>query len=46
MSELLELNTVVGLADLKALLKEWKANSDLSKEEFGQTLFAKNAFVL
>jgi len=45
-SELLELNTVVGLANLKAFLKEWKANSDVSKEEFWQTLFAKNAFVL
>jgi hypothetical protein len=45
-SELLELNTVVGLANLKAFLKEWKANSDMSKEEFWQTLFAKNAFVL
>jgi Domain of unknown function (DUF4263) len=40
------LNTVVGLANLKAFLKEWKANSDVSKEEFWQTLFAKNAFVL
>jgi len=45
-SELLELNTVVGLANLKAFLKEWKANRDVSKEEFWQTLFAKNAFVL
>jgi hypothetical protein len=45
-SELLELNTVVGLANLKAFLKEWKANSDVSKEEFWQTLFAKNSFVL
>ena len=46
MSELLELNTVVGLANLKAFLKEWKTNSDVSKEEFWQSLFAKNAFVL
>ena len=45
-SELLELNTVVGLANLKAFLKEWKANSDVSNEEFWQTFFAKNAFVL
>jgi len=32
--------------NLKAFLKEWKANSDVSNEEFWQTLFAKNAFVL
>jgi len=46
MSELLELNTIVGLANLKVFLKEWKANSNVSKEEFWQTLFAKNAFIL
>jgi hypothetical protein len=45
-SELLELNAVVGLANLNAFLKEWKANSNVSKEEFWQTLFAKNAVVL
>ena len=46
MSELLELNTVVGLANLKAFLNEWKENSGVTKEEFWQALFAKNAFVL
>jgi hypothetical protein len=46
MSELLELNTVVGLVNLKAFLNEWKANSGVTKEEFWQTLFARNAFVL
>ena len=45
-SELLELNTVVSLANLKVFLTEWKANSRVSKEEFWQSLFAKNAFVL
>lgn len=45
-SELLELNTVVGLANLKAFLVEWKSNRDVKGEEFWQTLFAKNAFVL
>lgn len=45
-SELLELNTVVGLANLKAFLGEWKANSEVKKEEYWQSLFAKNAFVL
>jgi len=45
-SELLELNTVLGLANLKAFLKEWKANKNVNQEEFWQTLFARNAFVL
>lgn len=45
-SELLELNTIVGLANLRAFLEEWKASSEVKKEEYWQTLFAKNAFVL
>jgi len=45
-SELLELNAVLGLANLKVFLKEWKANSGVNKEEYWQTLFADNAFVL
>lgn len=31
---------------LNAFLKEWKSNSNVSKEEFWQTIFAKNAVVL
>lgn len=46
MSELLELNAVVGLANLKAFLGEWRTNHAVKKEEYWQTLFAKNAFVL
>lgn len=45
-TELLELNTVVGLANLKAFLNEWSANNEVRKEEFWQNLFAQNAFVL
>jgi hypothetical protein len=45
-SELLELNAVVGLANLKAFLDGWKTNGPVAKEEYWQVLFAKNAFVL
>ncbi len=43
---LLELNAAVGLTNLKIFLKEWRDHSKESQEEFWQTLFAKNAFVL
>lgn len=45
-AELPELNTVVGLANLRAFLNEWKKNCGEKREEYWQTLFAKNAFVL
>jgi hypothetical protein len=45
-AELPELNALVGLANLRAVLKTWNDNSENPKEEFWQNLLAKHSFVL
>jgi hypothetical protein len=45
-AELPELNALVGLANLRAVLKMWNDNSENSKEEFWQALLATHSFVL
>lgn len=44
--ELPELNVLVGLANLKAVLEIWRNNASNASEEFWQTTLAKYAFVL
>lgn len=42
--ELPELNSLVGLANLRSVLKDWNANN--KDEEFWQNLFARHSYVL
>jgi hypothetical protein len=44
--QLPELNALVGLANLRAVLQIWTDNSDNADEEFWQSIFSKHAFVL
>jgi len=44
--ELPGLNALVGLANLRSLLKTWAANVGNREEEFWQKLFARHSFVL
>ena len=44
--ELPGLNALVGLANLRSVLKVWKANATCKDEEFWQSLFASHSFVL
>lgn len=44
--ELPELNSLVGLANLRSVLKSWAANADNKDEEFWQSLFARHSYVL
>jgi hypothetical protein len=44
--ELPELNSLVGLANLRSVLKSWSANADNKDEEFWQRLFACHSYVL
>jgi len=44
--ELPELNALVGMANLRAILKVWENNAGNSAEEFWQGVFAKHSFVL
>lgn len=45
-AELPALNALVGLANLRSILKIWEANADNRDEEFWQKLFGKHSFVL
>jgi len=45
-SQLPELNALVGLTNLRAVLKIWDDNSKNDDEEFWQTILARHAFVL
>lgn len=45
-NELPELNALIGLANLRALLKVWADNSENDDEEFWQDVLARHAFVL
>jgi hypothetical protein len=45
-AQLSELNALVGLANLRAVLKIWEDNSDNDDEEFWQRVFKKHAFIL
>ena len=45
-AELPELNALVGLANLRAVLKTWSDNSENPSEEFWQGVLAKHSFVL
>ena len=44
--ELPGLNSLVGLANLRSVLKTWSANAENKDEEFWQSLFARHSFVL
>ena len=44
--ELPSLNALVGLANLRSVLKTWRASSENKVEEFWQTLFSRHSFVL
>ena len=44
--ELPELNSLVGLANLRSVLKTWSANADNNDEEFWQGIFANHSYVL
>ena len=44
--ELPELNSLIGLANLRSLLKSWSVNADNKDEEFWQILFARHSYVL
>ena len=44
--ELPGLNSLVGLANLRSVLKTWSANTENNDEEFWQTLFARHSYVL
>ena len=44
--ELPELNSLVGLANLRSVLKTWNANADNNDEEFWQGIFANHSYVL
>jgi Domain of unknown function (DUF4263) len=44
--ELPGLNALVGLANLRSVLKTWSASADNKEEEFWQKLFARHSFVL
>jgi hypothetical protein len=44
--ELPELNSLVGLANLRSVLKSWSANTENKDEEFWQNLFARHSYVL
>jgi hypothetical protein len=45
-TELLELNALVGLANLRAVSKIWTENSENDSEEFWQEVLTKHSFVL
>lgn len=45
-SQLPELNALVGLANLRSVLKIWKENAESDDEEFWQRVFSKHAFIL
>jgi hypothetical protein len=45
-AELPELNSLVGLANLRSALKSWNDNAENSDEEFWQSLFARHSYVL
>ena len=40
------LNALVGLANLRSILKTWQSNSTRKEEEFWQSLFSSHSFVL
>jgi len=44
--ELPELNSLVGLANLRSVVKTWKDNVDNKDEEFWQRVFADHSYVL
>jgi len=44
--ELPELNSLIGLANLRSVLKSWSANIDNKNEEFWQNIFARHSYVL
>jgi hypothetical protein len=45
-TELPELNSLVGLANLRSVLKSWRDNAENRDEEFWQSLFARHSYVL
>lgn len=45
-TELPELNSLVGLANLRSALEVWRTNTDSNDEEFWQSLFARHSYVL
>lgn len=45
MSQLLEFNEFIGLANLKAFLNEWDGHKGQKKEEYWQALFVKHSSV-
>jgi len=45
-AELPELNSLVGLANLRSALKSWHDNAENRDEEFWQSLFARHSYVL
>jgi hypothetical protein len=45
-AELPELNSLVGLANLRSALKSWHDNAENRDEEFWQRLFARHSYVL
>lgn len=44
--ELPELNSLVGLANLRSVLRSWTTNAENNDEDFWQTLFAGHSYVL
>ena len=44
--ELPELNSLVGLANLRSVLKSWSSDADGRGEEYWQTFFASHSYVL
>jgi hypothetical protein len=44
--QLPELNALVGLANLRTVLKIWEVNADKDDEDFWQQIFKKHAFIL
>lgn len=44
--ELPELNSLVGLANLRSVLKSWTSSTEIENEEFWQSLFARHSYVL
>ena len=45
-ADLPELNSLIGLANLRSIVKEWKENADSADEEFWQGLFQRHTYVL
>jgi len=44
--DLPELNSLLGLANLHSILKEWNENADSADEDFWQGLFSRHTYVL